>query len=66
MSEILHQIPGRESEAEQFLGDAEELYWKRVNRPELDEVKGTGSSTKLPSGGVKEDDYDALIIVYWR
>lgn len=62
ISETLYQIPGKELEADRLLKQAEDLYWKRVGKPELKD----NAEYEIPLREVTEDDYDALVFLLWR
>ncbi|KAJ0323159.1 hypothetical protein COL5a_008379 [Colletotrichum fioriniae] len=65
LSEALYQIPGRELEADRLLKEAEELYWKRVEKP-----KGVSEEDhaeyEVPQIHPQEEDYDSLVYMLWR
>ncbi|EXF75842.1 hypothetical protein CFIO01_07877 [Colletotrichum fioriniae PJ7] len=65
LSEALYQIPGRELEADGLLKEAEELYWKRVEKP-----KGVSEEDhaeyEVPQIHPQEEDYDSLVYMLWR
>ncbi|KAG7048683.1 Tetratricopeptide-like helical [Colletotrichum scovillei] len=65
LSEGLYQIPGRELEADRLLKEAEELYWKRVEKP-----KGVSEEDhaeyEVPQIHPQEEDYDSLVYMLWR
>ncbi|KAL0776469.1 hypothetical protein CaCOL14_007756 [Colletotrichum acutatum] len=65
LSEALYQISGRELEADRLLKEAEELYWKRVEKP-----KGVSEEDhaeyEVPQIHPQEEDYDSLVYMLWR
>lgn len=54
MSEVVSRVPGRELEADRMLTEAENLYCSRMSQPE----------SRLTT--LTEDDYDALVFLFWR
>ncbi|KAK1508064.1 uncharacterized protein CCOS01_16065 [Colletotrichum costaricense] len=65
LSEALYQISGRELEADRLLKDAEELYWKRIEKP-----RGVSEEDhaeyEVPQIHPQEEDYDCLVYMLWR
>ncbi|KAK1506881.1 hypothetical protein CTAM01_03213 [Colletotrichum tamarilloi] len=65
LSEALYQLSGRELEADRLLKDAEELYWKRIEKP-----RGVSEEDhaeyEVPQIHPQEEDYDSLVYMLWR
>ncbi|UQC89508.1 uncharacterized protein CLUP02_15039 [Colletotrichum lupini] len=65
LSEALYQISGRELEADRLLKDAEELYWKRIEK-----LRGVSEEDhaeyEVPQIHPQEEDYDSLVYMLWR
>ncbi|KAK1531177.1 hypothetical protein CPAR01_10826 [Colletotrichum paranaense] len=65
LSEALYQISGRELEADRLLKDAEELYWKRIEK-----ARGVSEEDhaeyEVPQIHPQAEDYDSLVYMLWR
>ena len=66
LSEILHQLPGQDAEADQQLKEAEDLYFQIIGKTRTTTMERSKDDSLTHSDRVKEEDFDAFIHISQR
>lgn len=66
LSETLRQVPGRETEADQRLQEARDLYFQTTGKTRTATMERSKDNSFSHSDQVKEDDFNALIHISQR
>jgi vacuolar-type H+-ATPase subunit H len=66
LSEALREVPGQETEADQRLTEAKDLYFQIIGNTRATNMERPDEASQTQSNRVKEEDFDALIHISQR